>query len=127
MSTTMTTPGTAGWIQYTGPDATAAKTFYSDVLGWTIADMPMQDGTSYSGIMVGEGPIGGFSPMSEETGSWTIYITVKDVDAATQKARNAGATILSGPLDAPGVGRMTTLLDPAGARIAMITYESMQS
>lgn len=124
--TTMTTPGAAGWIQYSGPDNTAAKKFYGDVLGWTIADMPMEDGSSYSGIMVGEGPIGGFSPRPEETGGWTIYVTVPDVDAATQKAKEAGATIVAGPDDYPGVGRMTTMVDPSGARLAMITYESMQ-
>lgn len=127
MSTTMTTPGAAGWIQYSGPDTAAAKKFYGDVLGWTIADMPMQDGSKYSGIMVSEAPIGGFSPMPEETGAWTIYITVPDVDAATQKAKDADATILAGPVDIPGVGRMTTLVDPSGARMAMITYESMQA
>ncbi len=125
--TTMTTPGAAGWIQYSGPDGAAAKKFYSEVLGWTIADMPMEDGHSYSGIMVGEEPIGGFSPMPEENGGWTIYVTVSDVNASTEKAKEAGATIVSGPDDVAGVGRMSTIIDPSGARIAMITYESMQA
>lgn len=126
MSETMTTPGIAGWIQFSGPDAAAAKTFYREVIGWTIADMPMQDGSSYSGIMVGDGPIGGFSPMPESTGAWTIYVTVEDVDGSTQRAKDAGATILAGPVDMPGIGRMTNLIDPQGARIALITYESME-
>ncbi len=126
MSETMTTPGVAGWIEFAGPDTAAAKKFYSDVLGWHIGEIPMQDGHGYSGIMVGDGPIGGFSPMPEDSGSWTIYVTVTDVDACTEKAKAAGATVLSGPMDVPGVGRMTTITDPQGARIAMITYESMQ-
>ncbi len=104
MTTTMTTPGAAGWIQYSGPNSADAKKFYATVLDWTIADMPMQDGSSFSGIMVDDAPIGGFSQVPAETGAWTIFVTVKDVDAATQKAKEAGATILSGPLDAPGVG-----------------------
>lgn len=127
MSTnTMTTPGFSGWIEYSGPDAAAARKFYSDVIGWNIADMPMADGSSYAGIMVGEGPIGGFSPMPNDAGTWTIFITVEDVDERTKKAKAAGATVLAGPQDMPGVGRMSTLIDPQGGRIALITYESMQ-
>ncbi|MBV1886064.1 MAG: VOC family protein [Parvibaculaceae bacterium] len=126
MSTDITTPGVASWIQYTGPNAAAAKQFYKDVMGWTIADMPMQDGSNHSAIMVGDGPIGGFAPQEEATGAWTVYITVSDVDSATKKAKAAGAEILVEPVDTPGVGRMATIQDPQGARIALITYESMQ-
>ncbi|KAJ57010.1 hypothetical protein ACMU_00530 [Actibacterium mucosum KCTC 23349] len=124
--TTMTTPGNAGWIGFSGPDNAKAKAFYADVLGWQINEMPMQDGSSYSGIFVNDAPIGGFSPMPEDSGAWTIFVTVTDVDGATKKAEERGAQILNGPMDMPGVGRMTTIIDPQGARIAMITYESMQ-
>ncbi|NIB41754.1 VOC family protein [Pseudomaricurvus alkylphenolicus] len=126
MSITMTTPGAAGWIQYTGPDTDAAKAFYRDVMGWNIADMPMQDGSSYPGIVVEDTPIGGFSPEPAEQGTWTIFITVPDVDASIGRARESGAEIVSEPADYPGVGRIATLLDPQGARIALVTYESMQ-
>ncbi len=127
MSNTMTTPGVAGWIEHTGPDSAATKRFYQDVIGWNVVDLPMQDGSSYPGIMIGEEPIGGFSPMSSEQASWTIYITVEDVDLKTKKAVAAGATLVSGPTDVPGVGRMATIIDPQGAKLALITYESMQS
>ena len=49
MSHDMTTPGVAGWIQHSGPDAAAAKKFYAEVVGWTISDMPMQDGAEFLG------------------------------------------------------------------------------
>jgi len=126
MSTTMTTVGNAGWIQYSGSDTTAAKKFYKDVIGWNIADMPMEDGTSYSGIMLEDGPIGGFSPVPEASGGWTIYITVADVDTSTKRAKDAGATITTEPMDMPGIGRMSSIIDPQGARLSLITYESMQ-
>lgn len=125
--TTMTTPGNAGWIGHAGPDSAKAKDFYADVVGWTIADLPMQDGSSHSAIMINEAPIGGFSPMPEDSGSWTIYFTVTDVDDRCEVARKAGAHVVAGPMDMPGVGRMATLLDPQGARFALITYESMQA
>ena len=126
MSITMTTPGAAGWIEYAGPDSTAAKAFYRDIIGWSINDMPMQDGSSYPGIIVNDTPIGGFSPKPLEQGTWTIYVTVQDVDACVDRARQAGATILAEPMDMPGIGRAATVLDPQGARLSLITYESMQ-
>ncbi|MHA1525132.1 MAG: hypothetical protein ACTSY1_12145 [Alphaproteobacteria bacterium] len=49
----MTTVGAAGWISHNGPDNSAAQKFYSEVVGWKIADMPLQDGTKLPGIMVG--------------------------------------------------------------------------
>ncbi|WP_372574278.1 VOC family protein [Ruegeria jejuensis] len=121
----MTTPGNSGWIGHSGPDQAKAKAFYKDVLGWTINDMPMQDGSSYSAIAIGETTIGGFSPMPEESGNWTIYFTVADVDAGVAQAQAQGAEVIAPTMDVPGVGRMATLSDPQGARFALITYESM--
>lgn len=125
--TTMTTPGNAGWIAHSGPDLAKAKAFYADVLGWNIVEMPMQDGSSHSAIMLDDGPIGGFSPMPEDGGAWTVFITVEDVDSATKTAQAKGAQVIMPPTDMPGVGRMAQLTDPQGARFAMITYESMQN
>jgi len=123
----MTTQGNAGWIGHSGPDSAAAMKFYRETIGWTIGDMPMQDGSSFPGIMIGEQPIGGFSPMPQENGAWLIYVTVEDVDACVERVKKAGGTIVSEPMDMPGVGRMSTIDDPQGAQIAVITYESMQS
>ena len=123
----MTTLGNSGWIGHSGPDAAKAKAFYKDVLGWSINDMPMQDGSSYSAAVVGETAIGGFSPMPEESGSWTIYFTVANVDDAVTKAQAKGANVVAPAMDVPGVGRMATLTDPQGARFALITYESMSA
>ena len=123
----MTTHGNPGWIGHSGPDQGAAKAFYQKVLGWGIQEMPMQDGSSYSAITVGETPIGGFSPMPEDGGAWTIYVTVPDVDAAVAKAEAEGGKVMMPAMDMPGVGRMATLTDPQGARFAVIAYESMAS
>ncbi|WP_299732184.1 VOC family protein [uncultured Tateyamaria sp.] len=123
----MTAIGNAGWIGHAGPDQDKAKAFYQDVLGWTINNMPMQDGSSYSAVAVGETAIGGFSPMPEDSGSWTIFFTVADVDSSVATATEKGATVLQPPMDMPGVGRMATLTDPQGARFAVITYESMMA
>ncbi|MGI9491076.1 MAG: VOC family protein [Geminicoccaceae bacterium] len=123
---TITTPGNTGWIAYSGADPAAAKKFYSDVVGWTIAEIPMQDGSSHSAIMVGDGPIGGFMPNPAENASWMVFVTVEDVDACVAKVESAGGRVLSPPTDMPGVGRMSTIADPNGGAISLITYESMR-
>lgn len=126
MTNPMQTHGAPSWIGHSGPDNVAARKFYEDVLGWNVIDMPMQDGSSYAGIMVGESPVGGFNPQPSPDGAWTIFVTVDDVDARYRKALDAGATSAGEPMDMPGVGRMATITDPQGASIALITYESMQ-
>ena len=126
MSNPMQTHGAPSWIQHHGKDPAAARKFYETTLGWTVNDMPMQDGSSYAAIAVGESPVGGFLPQPVPEGAWMIYITVDNVDARTDKARAGGAEILSEPADFPGVGRMSTLKDPFGGVISLITYESQQ-
>ena len=126
MSNPMETHGAASWIQHSGKDPAAARKFYETVLGWHVADMPMQDGSAYPGIMVGENAIGGFMPQPVPDGQWLIYITVDDVDSRYKAALEHGAEGVSEPSSFPGVGRMATIKDPHGASIAMITYESQQ-
>lgn len=82
--------------------------------------MPVNDG-SYDGIMLGEKPIGGFSPMPGKNG-WSIYITVDDVDTRLTAAQENGATVMSEAMTMPGVGRMATIKDPFGASICFIDY-----
>lgn len=123
----MTALGNAGWIGHSGPDQDAAIAFYKSVLGWGIQEMPMQDGVVYSAIQAGETAIGGFSPMPEAQAAWTIFVTVADVDKAASRAEELGGKILMPPADMPGVGRIATLVDPQGARFAVVTYESMMA
>lgn len=113
--------GQPSWIEHNGAEAANARKFYEDVLGWETTDMPMQDGGNYTMINVGEKPIGGFSPQPAE-GGWLIYITVDDVDARFNLAISKGAKSVSDPFDAPGVGRMATIEDPFGAKLAFIKY-----
>ncbi len=126
MTNPMQTHGAASWIQHSGSDPAAARKFYENVLGWTVNDMPMQNGSAYAGIVVGENPIGGFMPQPVPDGQWLIYITVDDVDTRFKSALDNGAEGISEPADFPGVGRMATIKDPHGASIAIITYESQQ-
>lgn len=114
--------GAPSWFEYSGGDGAAARRFYADVLGWNISDMPMADGSNYGFINIGEEGVGGFSMQPSPAASWTVYVTVDDVDARFKKAIEAGGKALAEPFDAPGVGRMAHFADPAGAHMAFIKY-----
>lgn len=118
----MTTHGAVSWLEHHSADGPGARAFYQKVLGWTVTDMQMKDGSSYPGIMLEGKPIGGFSPKPAPTGSWLAYITVDDVDARSKTAVKAGAKLLTAPMTAPGVGRIAIIEDPFGAQVALIAY-----
>lgn len=123
MSESSTTHGAPSWIEHHGAKPEEARRFYETVIGWTIGDLPMKDGSSYPGIVIGDGPVGGISPHPDAQGSWLLYLTVDDVDARYQKAIGEGAEGVSEPMTVAGVGRMATIRDPFGASISLITYE----
>ncbi|MCK7614933.1 VOC family protein [Roseibium sediminicola] len=116
----METHGAVSWVEHSGPDADKARSFYQDVLDWTVADTEMEQGT-YAAIMIEEKPVGGFAPMPGNDG-WKLYITVDDVDARVAKAETAGASVVAKPMTVSGVGRMATIEDPFGARLTLIDY-----
>lgn len=118
------THGAPSWLEYNGKDPAVARKFYTEVLGWTVNDMPMGDGGNYPVITFGEEGVGGFSPQPQEPSGWLTYITVDDVDARFKKAIDAGAKTILEPFDGPGVGRMCRIEDPSGALLAFIKYAS---
>lgn len=127
MAREMTMPGNAGWVGYQGADVAGAVKFYSEALDLPVVDLPMKDGSTHPGIMVGGEPIGGFSPAMTDAGTWMIYFTVADVDACVKKVVAAGGEVLSEPTDMAGIGRSATIRDPQGGEVCVITYESMQT
>ena len=119
--------GAASWIELMTTDVDAAKTFYSELLGWTLQDEQMGDtGQTYTVVKAGETEIGGMMPRPPEMEAvrptWSTYITVDDVDDTAQKAQELGATTIVPLTDIPHVGRFYVFQDPQGAVISVITY-----
>lgn len=125
MSNPMTTHGSPSWLGHNGPDPIAARKYYEDVLSWSIVEMPMQDGSTYAAIMVGEAPIGGFATEPQKDAFWLSYITVDDVDKRYKLAIENGGSAVSEPMDVPGVGRIGIIRDPFGATLAFYKAEDM--
>lgn len=126
MSDAFQTHGAFSWSELQTNDVERAKAFYTEVVGWEIEEMEMPVG-KYTVLKAGGQPVGGIMQTPAEAGDapphWGTFVTVDDVDARTEKARAAGASIMMPPMDIPGVGRFSVLQDPTGASIALITYE----
>jgi hypothetical protein len=117
-------PGHFYWNELMTHDLAAAKAFYAATCGWTYEEMTV-DGMVYTVIKVGDMPAGGMFAMSgeefaEAPDHWTGYVEVPDCDAAAAAAAKAGGTVIQGPFDITGVGRIALVRDIAGAQIGVI-------
>ena len=121
------THGTFSWFELMSRDPAGSRSFYSQLLGWKLQDVPMGEGEPYTVAGVGEDQVAGIMRMPEEVPEvvpthWGCYITVDDVDASSETAVRLGAVLLMQPTDIPGIGRFCTIKDPQGAVISLITY-----
>jgi len=115
--------GTFCWVDLATPDAEAAKRFYAALFGWSMHDMPSGPDSTYTMLGRDGANVGGLYAMPDEMKQqgapphWACYIAVDDVDASAKKAAELGASIMAGPFDVMGVGRMAVVIDPTGAAV----------
>ena len=108
------------WYELLSSDVTASKTFYANVVGWNMQDMPMP-GMSYTILRAGDTQVAGLMALPKEardTGMkpcWVGYVGVHDADSAAAKAKRLGGAVLKEPADIPNVGRFAVVADPQGA------------
>ncbi len=118
--------GGFGWVELMTTEVEEAKKFYTSLFGWEAEEAPME-GMKYTIVKVADEAVGGMMAMPPEVAgmppSWSLYVTVDDVDATAGQAERLGGKILRAPADVPGVGRFCVLRDPQGAAICAITYE----
>lgn len=106
------TPGFV-WFHNSSAHPKESSTFYQELLGWNVADGP-------PGMTMLAGPDGPFAAVAARSGpaGWIPYAQVADVDAATERARRLGATVLQARTRGPA-GDFTIVSDPGGAAIAL--------
>jgi uncharacterized protein len=119
------TPGTFSWTDLTTPDQDAAKVFYGGLFGWEAEDNPVGDGVYYSMQLVDGKNVAAISPQPQQQRdagvppTWNSYISVENVDAVAERARELGATVHAGPFDVMDAGRMAVIQDPQGAHFLL--------
>lgn len=110
--------GALCWVELNTRDVDAAKGFYPKVFGWKpeTHEGPMP----YTEFKLGPESVAGMMSMPEQVPAgvpshWLAYFGVEDVDASQSRAQQLGATVAMEPMDIPGGGRFSVLLDSQGA------------
>lgn len=123
--------GAFSWGELMTRDVEASQAFYSALLGWDImaSPIPGNESETYHSIKIADNRfVGGMMKMPAQAPEsappyWAAYVTVSDLDASVSQAKELGATLDYDPVHIPGVGRMTQVADPQGARLSLIQYE----
>ncbi|HWD41287.1 MAG TPA: VOC family protein [Fimbriimonas sp.] len=113
---------------YTG-HTEEAQEFYSKVLDMGVQEMQMGEMGSYKMLTRNGQPVCGVVETSGHFAGtpphWATYLSVDDVDARVELAKQHGGVLLAGPHDVPTVGRMALIKDPQGAAIWMFKSAPM--
>src|SRR5256886_4777384 len=102
-----------------------AKAFYAGLFGWTYDDQPMDEGQVYSMAMLDGHQVAAISTQPSEMAAagappmWNTYLAVDWVDEATAKVEAAGGKVAMAPFDVMDAGRMSFVMDPSGAPVAL--------
>ncbi|OWU86293.1 glyoxalase [Oceanicola sp. 22II-s10i] len=109
------------WTEIPVSDMAKAMAFYDTVFGWSLE--LDESGPNPMAVFGGDmGATGGHiypgTPAANGAGP-TIHLAVPDaLEAATERARGAGAKVLYGPIEIPP-GRFTYIIDPDGNSIGL--------
>lgn len=119
------------WWEISTKDADTLKKFFVEAFGWGIG---CDKQSKYYEVLAGKGDNdfygGGFYNVGEGKEPYLIlYITVDDVDARARKVEEGGGTIVEGPFDVTGLGRLCLIREPLGQMLALIkrSFESHQT
>jgi uncharacterized protein len=98
-------------------DLDAASAFYSELLAWQTDRIDSRWGT-YHALHLGERVDGGIVACGTRRAGWLPYAEVERIEAATDRARDLGASVLLGPREGPA-GWRSVVWTPAGGEIAL--------
>ncbi|HMD99160.1 MAG TPA: VOC family protein [Terriglobia bacterium] len=118
-------PGSFCWIELGTTDQTAAKSFYSALFGWAVADMPMGPNDFYTIFKLeGRDAAAAYTLRPDQRSQgvpphWMLYVAVENADAAAPRAAELGGTVLAPPFDVYDAGRMAVVQDPTGAHFCI--------
>jgi uncharacterized protein len=98
------------WFDLRTEDGGKSRSFCEELFGWDVADVPVGD--AKVPMVGGEKPWG-----------WFPYVEVDDLDVATKKAKELGATALQAPAEGPA-GTYTPIREPGGAVFALFQPRS---
>jgi predicted enzyme related to lactoylglutathione lyase len=120
-------PGRVAWFDISTTNLDRAKDFYGKLFDWTFTAVAGTSqaveinsrGTAIGTIRGAEGAISGFNGV--------VYIQVDDIQAASNKAKALGATVVPGfPFNLPnGTGAISLITDPSGHPLGLYSRSSI--
>ena len=121
-------PAAIAWDELHTKDRDKAEAFYNTLFGWT--STPVEMSPEYTYHLLNRADNGQMFAGSHQQGPdeadqpsfWLVSLNSSDVDKATAKATELGATLIMEPMDIPGTGRFSLLIDPQGAAFSILTY-----
>ena len=116
-------PGQVGWRELHAGDGPKAFDFYSGLFGWTKGEaMDMGPMGIYQLFNAPSGQPGGMMTKMPEVPmpTWLYYINVEAIDAAVERVKAAGGTVLNGPMEVPGGSWIIQGLDPQRAMFGLV-------
>ena len=114
-------PGSFCAIELATTDQNAAKSFYTNLFGWTVQDFPMGPDQVYTMFSIdGRNAAAAYALRPEQRAQgvpphWMLYVTVESADDAAGRVAQFGGKVLAPAFDVFTLGRMAVLQDPAGA------------
>jgi predicted enzyme related to lactoylglutathione lyase len=94
-------------------DLAGAREFYAGLCAWRAERITVPNG-SYLALAMGRGLGGGIVECAARRPLWLPYVEVADVNAATERARELGATVVLEPREGPAGWRGVVAAPAAG-------------
>lgn len=120
--------GRIAWLDLTVPDAGATRDFYREVIGWTVQDIPMEDGgeryadyamlggdgKAAAGICHARGANADLPPV------WLLYLTVGDIAESLRRVEAEGGKVIKKVKDRDGAYVYVAIQDPVGVYVGLV-------
>lgn len=114
-------PGRVCWNELLTADDAAAQRFYGALFGWQEEPKDLGPMGTYRVQTLGGKQVGGImrNPQNGAPSGWLVYFLVEDLDTATARAVELGASACVEGMPIPGIGRFSMLQDPVGAMFSL--------
>ena len=112
------TPGTPCWVDLATPDIEAAATFYGELFGWEVPELPNSaEMGGYRRAKKNGKDVAGVMPLMQEgqPPAWGTHVSVTDAEATMAAVREAGGQVVVEPMEVADYGKMSVFIDPTGA------------
>lgn len=115
--------GKCNWNELTTTDQPDANRFYAAVFGWTYPDkMELPGMGDYIFIQAGEQTIGASMnrPAEAPPANWRFYFRTPDINAAAERVKEKGGTVMMGPHEVPGGDMIIVATAPDGVIFGVV-------